>query len=40
MQINVCKVNKVKINNLKIARDLKTIGEENFKTKVKEIFNM
>jgi hypothetical protein len=28
MQINVCKVDKFKINNLKIARDLKTIGEE------------
>ncbi len=32
MQINVCKVNKVKINNLKIARDLKTIGEKKIKT--------
>jgi hypothetical protein len=28
MKINVCKVDKFKINNLKIARDLKTIGEE------------
>jgi len=37
MQINVCKVNKVKIKNLKIARDLKTIGEEKFKTKVNKI---
>jgi hypothetical protein len=39
MEINVCKVNKVKINNLKIT-DLKSIGEEKFKTKVKEILNM
>jgi hypothetical protein len=30
MQINVFKVQKVKINNLKIARDLKTIGEKKF----------
>jgi hypothetical protein len=34
------KVNKVKINNLKITRNLKIIGEENFETKVKEILNM
>jgi hypothetical protein len=40
MKINVCKVNKVKINNLKITRDLKSIGEEFFKTKVKEILNI
>jgi hypothetical protein len=40
MQINVFKVQKVKINNLKIARDLKTIGEKKFKTKVKDILNM
>jgi hypothetical protein len=37
MQINVCKVNKVKINNLKIVKDLKTIGEEKFKTKANKI---
>ncbi len=40
MHINVGKVNKIKINNLKTTRDFRFIGEEEFKTKVKEILNL
>jgi hypothetical protein len=40
MQINVGKINKVKINNLKITRDLGVIGEEKFTTKVKDILTL
>jgi len=35
MQIIIGKTNKVKINNLKIARKLRVINEKEFKTKVK-----
>jgi hypothetical protein len=34
MQITVGKANKVKINNMKIAKKLGVISEEEFKTKV------
>jgi len=40
MQINVHKVNRVKINNLKIVQDLGIIGEEESKAKVKKNLNM
>jgi hypothetical protein len=40
MQIIVGKANKVKINNLKIARKLGVISEEEFKTRVKQILNL
>jgi hypothetical protein len=40
MYISVGKANKVKINNLKTIRDLKILGEEEFKTKVKEILDL
>ncbi len=39
-QIIVGKTNKIKINNFKIARDLKIICEEDFKKKVKEILDL
>jgi hypothetical protein len=40
MQISIGKSNKVKINNLKIIRKLGVINEEEFKPKVKEIFDL
>ncbi len=39
-QITIGKVNKVKINNLKIAKKLGVIGEEEFKAIVKEYFRL
>jgi hypothetical protein len=38
--ISVGKANKVKINNLKIVKDFKILGEEEFITKVKEILDL
>jgi hypothetical protein len=40
MQINVGKANEVKINNLKIIRDLGVIGEEEIKTHDKEMLDL
>jgi hypothetical protein len=40
MDINCEMKNKVKINNLKLARYLEVIGEEEFTTKVITILNM
>jgi hypothetical protein len=40
MQINVGKINKVKIKNLKITKDLGVIGEEKFTTKIKDILTL
>jgi hypothetical protein len=40
IQSCVGKANKVKINNLKTTKQLKFIGEEEFKVKVKEILDL
>jgi hypothetical protein len=40
MQIIVRKTNKVKVNYLKIARKLRVISEEEFKTRVKQILDL
>jgi hypothetical protein len=40
MQITIGKTNKVKINNLKIARKLGVISEEEFKAKIKQILDL
>jgi hypothetical protein len=37
MHISVGKIKNIKINNFKINRNFIFIGEEEFKTKVKEI---
>jgi len=40
VQITIGKANKVKIGNLKIARKLGVINEEEFKAKVKQILDL
>ncbi len=40
IQIIIGKTNKIKINNLKIVRDLKITCEEEFKEKVNEILDL
>jgi hypothetical protein len=40
MQITIGKINKVKTSNLKIARKLRVISEEEFKARVKQILDL
>jgi hypothetical protein len=40
VQITVNKINKIKINNLKIIWKLGIISEKEFKTKIKEILDL
>jgi len=39
-KLEINKTNKVKINSLKIAKDLGIIAKEEFKSNVKEILNL
>jgi hypothetical protein len=40
MLIIIGKTKKVNINNLKTTKDLRIIGKEQFKAKIKEILNL